>query len=216
MNKNLVNKYKKELTAYTFPESKYYMLMNEKSKKNEVLNEVFNRNVFANTPSDYYMNNGKIIYYNSLKGVNNNIIEWIEIFSMKASLTDNERNIYSLYVETLNKIIDEIKTYARLCTLKYNLKFAIDDTINCTLVKTYIGILWERKLKINNKLRIIIENESSLCYTDYIDELLKIRDIYSTKLLCMEDECEEIYDEFRNIVREILNVKKIVKKKGNT
>ena len=212
MSKYLIDKYKRELKSYTFPENKYDMLMNHYPRKNDVLNESFNRNVLLNTPKEFYMNNGKIIYYDSLRKVNNNINEWIDIFNMKTKFTDNELDIYSFYVETLSRITKEINLFTKECASKYDLKLAINDNLSCTLVKAYINILWERKLKINNRLRIIMDSESFLCYPDYINELLELRDIYSTKLLCTEEEHEELYDEFKYIIRELLNKKKLIRK----
>lgn len=214
MSKYLIDKYRKELMSYTFPYDKYYILMNETPKKGESFNETFNRSVFTNTPSEFYLNDNKLIYYDSLREVNNHINVWIEVFNMKTKFTDNELDIYLYYTETLAKIQKEIREYAKRCKIKYNLNFDISNTLSETLVKTYINILWERKLKINNKLRLILELEFKLYYIEYGNILLNLCDYYSTKILSVEEENEELYDEFKYKVREIINnSKKLVKEK---
>ena len=214
MSKYLIDKYKKELMSYTFPYNKYDILMNQTPKKNEAFNETFNRSVFINTPKEVYLNDNNIIYYNSLKEVNDNINVWIEIFNMKTKFTDNELDIYLYYTEILSKIQREIREYAKRCKNKYNLNFSPSDTLSETLVKTYINILWERRLKIYNKLRIILEMEFKLYYMEYGTILLNLCKDYCTKILSSEEENEELYYEFKYKVREILdNSKKLLKVK---
>ena len=61
MSKYLIDKYRRELKAYTFPEDKYDKLINMQPKKNEVFNESFNRNIFISTPKEIYLNDNNII-----------------------------------------------------------------------------------------------------------------------------------------------------------
>ncbi len=204
MSKYLIDKYKRELKSYTFSQDKYDNLMNVPPKKNEVFNESFNRNVFINTPKDCYLKDGKIIYYGSLREVDSHINVWIESFCSNVRFTDDNLDIYSYYVMALNKIREEITSFAKMCSTKYDLKFAIGDSLYSTLVKTYISILWERKLKINNRLRIILESEFKLYYTDLGSKLLKLYDIYSTIILSNEEENEDFYIEFKDSVRKLI------------
>lgn len=214
MSKYLSDKYRKELMSYTFSYDKYDILMNESPKKGECFNETFNRTVFATTPKKIYLSDNNLIYYDSLREVNNNINVWIEIFNKKTKFTDNELDIYLYYTEALSKIQKEIREYAKRCKNKYDLNFDIFYTISETLVKVYIDILRERRLKINNRLRIILESEFKLYYIEYGTILLNLCDYYCTKILSSEEKNEELYAEFKYKVREIINnSKKLVKKK---
>lgn len=201
MSKYLIGKYRRELKAYTFPEDKYAMLIENEPRKNEVFNETFNRSIFINTPTEFYLNNGNIIYYNSLREVNSSIDKWIEVFNMQTKFTNNNLDIYSYYITALSKIRTEIQNFSKRCAKKYNLKFATSELLSDTLVKVYINILWERKLQINNKLRMILD----FYYKDYAAILSKIYDTYSTMILGEEEENSELYNKFKNEIDNILS-----------
>ena len=104
MSKYLIEKYKKELISYSFPYDKYDKLINQPPLKNENFNETFNRSVFLNTPKEFYLNNNKLIYYDSLWEVDNNINGWIEVFYIKTKFADKESDIYLYYKEALYRI----------------------------------------------------------------------------------------------------------------
>ena len=210
MSKYLIDKYRRELKAYTFSEDTYDKLINMQPKKNEVFNESFNRNIFISTPKEIYLNDNNIIYYQSLRETNDNINKWIEIFNMQTKFTDNNFDIYSYYVTALNGIKIEIRNFAKICSEKYNLKFVTDDLLSETLVKVYISILWERKLQINTKLSKILD----FYCKNYTNDLLKLYNIYSTIILSEEDENIELYNEFRSKVTNAINKPKaLIKEK---
>lgn len=211
MNSNLINKYRRELYSYTFSENKFEVLMNENPRKNEVLNESINRTILANTSKDVYMNDGKLIYYKSLSEVNDHIIEWIEIFNMKVKYTIN---VYSCYIDTLNSIRKEINLYAMICASKYGLLFSTSGAEYNTLIKVYINILWERKLKIASKLRIILEDEFGLYYGDYSREILDLYNYYQRKILSIEEIDLNLFNEFRDEVGKIINKPRMLLKES--
>ena len=211
MNIYLINKYRRELYSYAFSENKFEVLMNEKPRKNEVLNESINRTILANTSKDIYMNDGKLIYYKSLNEVNDHIIEWIEIFNIKTKYTEN---LYSCFVDTLNSIYKEIKLYVMRCASKYGLVFSIPKTGHDTLIKVYINILWERKLKIANRLRIILEDEFGLYYRDYTKEIFDLYNYYQRKILSIEEIDLSLFNEFRDEVGKIINKPRMLLKES--
>lgn len=199
MSKYLIDRYRRELESYTFSEEKYDQLINGEPQR-EVFNESFNRSVLMNTPKEIYLNGTNFIYYDSLREINNNINEWIEIFSMQTKFADNNIDIYLYFVSTLKRIRTEIQNFARRCSNKYNLRFTNSDFFSDTLVKVYIDILWERRLQINNELRKIL----SFYCNDYTNKLLELYHIYGTMILSEEEEKPELYDQFRKEI-ETLN-----------
>ncbi len=211
MNSYLINKYRRELYSYTFSENKFKVLMNEKPRKKEVLNESINRTILANTSKDVYMNDGKLIYYKSLSEVNDHIIEWIDIFNMKVKYTIN---VYSCYIDTLNNIRKEINLYAMICASKYGLVFSTSGDEYDTLIKVYINILWERKLKIANELRIILEDEFGLYYGDYSREILGLYNYYQRKILSIEEIDLNLFNAFRDEVGKIINKPRMLLKES--
>ena len=137
MNSYLVNKCHKELLTYSFPINIYDRLINSPPKKGEPLNDTFNRNVFKNTSKEYYLDNGKIIYYDSLREVNTSIEEWIEIFLLKTKIASDNKIIYECYHDIFDKIKEEISVFVRCCAVKYHINNVIPDT----LIRTYISVL---------------------------------------------------------------------------
>lgn len=200
------NKYSRELRAYTFPKDKYDCIVNKDVGADNILGETFNKCVFASTQKDLYMFNDKIIYYDSLRIVNDRLNLFISLFDIHVKYSNSASEIYSYYCNTLDKIKLEIKKYAESCSKKYSLNLMISDSFfSSTLVEIYMSILRGRRLKINEILRKIIVFETDFEITNYGSNLIELRDYYSALILSKENDDNQLYDDFRNEVRRLLN-----------
>lgn len=215
--KKYVRKYRKELLDYTFPEDYYSYVINNDLSKNPTINERRNRNVILNTPEDYYLFDRKFIYYNRLKKLNENILEWIFIYDMKTKFINDVNLAYDIYIDILKHINEEISFFVEMCIKKYKISFPI---VPDTLVKNYIDVLMARKVKISHNLRVILENEYDLYYDNCGKEILDLFYYYQRKILSFEDEKIELYNAFREEVNRQLIIKsnipmKKIKEKEN-
>ncbi len=207
MPKSIIKKCKRELKCYTFPEKKYEDLIDQSFDKKEIINEAINRRALMRVKDILCQSNGNIIYYDSLKKINNNINEWIKIFTDKVRNSSNKDFIYDCYEEILDNIRNEINLYICECENKYGIKYVISDT----LIISYTDILLKRKHKIDNDLCSILQNEFGIYYSEYSDDLICLYNFFSYKILCNENN-EDIYEEFRSEVRYMLNnTKRLVK-----
>lgn len=219
MSKYFINKCHRELLAYSFPVTIYDKLVNGGPKKNESSNDSFNRNVFINTSKDYYLDDDRIIYYNSLRDVNTSIEDWIEIFLIKAKMSNDNKVIYDYYQYILHKIRDEIGFFTKKCMVKYNLKNIIPDT----LIWTYISILTSRYINISEDLYTILREEygiylskekksvfnekiNNICYK-YIKMLLKNENIDDSFYMLFREEIDRLLIECDNSKMLIKRVK---------
>lgn len=214
----MITKYHKELLAFAFPVTIYDRLINSSSRKSDSLNDSFNRNIFKNTPKEYYLDNDAIIYYNSLKKVNASIEEWIEIFLFKAKISNDNIVICDYYQYVLKKIKEEIDLFAKCCETKYHLKNIITDT----LIKTYLSILESRYINIKKKLYDILREEYGIYFdgklnNDFDHELNNICDGYIKLILKDENNNVDSYMFFREEINRLIikhnDGKKLIKNK---
>lgn len=203
--------YKKELLTYTFPEDYYDIVLNSNFRKNMLVNERRNINIIKNTPKEFYLFEGNFIYYKVLRELNEHINEWIKIYAEKVKFVNDINIIYDIYMEILNYINKEISVFVNDCRNKYEISYPI---VIDTSVKNYIDILMGRKLKIANTLRVILESEFNLYYEEYNKEILDLYNYYQGKILSIEDENIELYNEFRSKVTNAINKPKaLIKEK---
>lgn len=194
MEENIVDEYRSKLAKFTFPES--HMVVNEHTGSH------------IEEEDRFYIYEGKIIYYDSLKKLNDAINELINLFELQASSTCDKEKIYSYYINTLNKIQKQIYNFIIYFASKYSLKFNEEEVTSSTLFKTYINVLNERKRKIDEKLRRIIACESYFMHYNCENELLKMRDTYSGFILSQEDDNCDYYNDFRNKVKYMITSEK--------
>ena len=216
MKKETLDKYKrkyvKELKAYTFPDDYYNRVMNNEVRSNGIVNEAYNRSIIVNTPSKYYLNDGKFIYYDSLRELNADINKWIKVFSDRAKLLDNVNSLYSFYIYISTRINTLIEIYISQCKEKYSINYPI---IPDTLIKNYIDILMGRYLEIGKRLSSILREEFNLYYKECSEEILNLVSFYQSKILSIEEENDLLYNEFRNAISNVLNrPKRLIKIKN--
>lgn len=216
MSKYTVNKYIRRLKAYTFPEDYYdYVIksnLDSNLRRKEMDYEAYNRLVILNTPSENYLFDGKFIYYDSLKELNYNINVWIQIFALKAKYMTDNSLIEEYYNKILANINKEIDFFAKMCKKKYKYNAAITPN---TLVGAYINILENRKWKIMFNLREILREKFDLYYDKYENDVLELLEIYQNKILSIEEESEELYNQFIEEAYKILSKPKKLIKEGN-
>ena len=216
MKEGTLNKYKRkyirELRTYTFPDDYYDKTMNNESQSKDIVNERYNRSIIVNTPNKYYLNNGKFIYYDSLRELNDDINEWIKIFIDRAKLLDNVNSLYSFYIYVSSRINALIEIYISQCKEKYGINYPI---IPDTLIKNYIDILMGRYLAIGKRLSSILRDEFNVYYNECSKEILDLVSFYQSKILSVEEESDILYNEFRNAISNVLNrPRKLIKIKN--
>ena len=216
MKEGTLNKYKRkyirELKTYTFPDDYYDKTMNNESQGKDIVNERYNRSIIINTPNKYYLNNGKFIYYDSLRELNDDINEWIKIFIDRAKLLDNVNSLYSFYIYVSSRINALIEIYISQCKEKYGINYPI---IPDTLIKNYIDILMGRYLAIGKRLSSILRDEFNVYYNECNEEILDLVSFYQSKILSVEEESDLLYNEFRNAISNVLNrPRKLIKIKN--